>query len=332
MQSRSPWYRIVAVFVAVAVSAVFVPQPAVAAPSWRLIDLGAGDDSEAIAINDLGHVVGNRNGTSFLLRDGRFTELGSLPGGYTRVSDINNRDEVVGWSFVDGDTIHGFLWRRGTMIDLGALPGGRDSQALAINDRSEIVGNADNGSALHGFVWRDGVLTDLGGDPVNDYSDAQDINNAGQIAGYWGAGNYSAVPVRWSRGERLQLSDELGGATGINGRGHVTGSFVVEGGGFSRGYLWRDGRFTAVDPPAGASFFIVRRLNNRDQVVGRSDLGGVVWQDGRARVLPKLGEAAEANDIDEQGRIAGYSTTAGPGFTTRAVLWVRQGFSFPGGR
>lgn len=70
-----------------------LPATATAAPtSWRMLDLGTGDNSIAWAINDRGHVVGTRgDGEAFLWRDGRTTDLGTfIP------TDINNRGEVVG--------------------------------------------------------------------------------------------------------------------------------------------------------------------------------------------------------------------------------------------
>ncbi|MEU7906143.1 hypothetical protein [Actinoplanes sp. NPDC049118] len=333
MSSGSSWRRFAVRLLGVSLVSLFVPAAAPAAASagtsWRIVDLGAGEDSVAVAVNDRGHVLGTRSGTPFLWRDGRITELDPLPNGFLQVTDVNNRDEVVGWAFANTDfDVHAYLWRRGTMTDLGVLPGGSHSYAAAINDRGDVVGYSETAGGPHAFRWREGVLTDLGGDPVTDYSVAHGVNNTGQIVGEWGDGNYSALPVRWWHGNRLLLTSERAGATAVNERGHIIGSYQIESGAFERGFLWRSGRFSPIDPPAGATYFVVRNINDHDHVVGfsangYSDVSGAVWQDGQARKLPKLGDRAEAYDINDRDQIAGYSTTGPDGRDTRAVLWVR---------
>jgi probable HAF family extracellular repeat protein len=272
-------------------------------------------------------VVGRRSGDGFLWRDGRITDLGSLGGGYTQVQDVNNRDEVVGWSFLADGSAHAFLWRRGIMTDLGVLPGGTHSYAYGINDRGDVVGTSETAGNLHAVVWHDGVVADLGGDRVGDYAMANDINAAGQIAGEWGDGNYGSLAVRWQHGRRLLLSTATAIAKAINDRGHIVGSFA-EDWSYEHGFLWRHGTITPIEPPAGMTTLIVADLNNRDQVVGTGFNGyistdAVVWQDGRTTVLPKLGGTAEAAAINHRGQVAGYSTTTPTGTDTRAVLWTR---------
>ncbi|HEX6076838.1 MAG TPA: hypothetical protein VFZ32_16425 [Micromonosporaceae bacterium] len=126
-----------------------------AAPPLRIMDLGAGDNSIASAINQRGHVVGQSHYRAFLWRRGQITDLGTLGGGYSYATDVNNRDEVVGYSAVADGAIHAFLWRRGVMTDLGVLPGGDNSYANGINDRGEVVGSsatAPDNNSLHAFA------------------------------------------------------------------------------------------------------------------------------------------------------------------------------------
>jgi len=96
---------------------------------------------QAIAINDLGQVTGLSGGCqvgptaglhSWLWQNGALTDLGNLGGTESAPSDINNRGQVVGASFLPGDTTsHAFLWTKSNgMQDVGTLPG--DFSATAV--------------------------------------------------------------------------------------------------------------------------------------------------------------------------------------------------------
>ncbi|GGN50267.1 putative HAF family extracellular repeat protein [Actinoplanes campanulatus] len=291
---------------------------------WKVVDLGAGPDSYPAAVNDRGQVAVNRSATAYLWHNGTLTDLGDLGGGYAIVNDVNNRGEAVGWSYTADNAQHAFLWRNGVMTDLGTLPGGFFSSAEAINDRGEIVGEsttADN--SRHAFHWKNGVLTDLGGEE----SAAHDINDAGQVAGLRGNRFNVAFPVRWWHGQRRDLSTEQGTADAVNDRGHILINFKGDGS-YDRSALWRNGRLTALEPPADATNFHVGAVNDRDQAVGftadtPSDLDAVLWQNGRAVRLPNVGRVASAWALDNRGRIVGTSSVEEGSTETRAVMWVR---------
>ena len=69
---------------------------------------------------------------------------------------INNRGQIVGFSFTNNGEGHAVLWDDGTVMDLGTL-GGRSSTALAINDRGDIAGLGTSGpeefSPVHALLW-----------------------------------------------------------------------------------------------------------------------------------------------------------------------------------
>jgi probable HAF family extracellular repeat protein len=124
---------------------------------WTMRDLGTLDpndsqkESEGVAMNRWGDVVGSAEGPPFTGRE------------------------------------HPFIWNASHgMRDLGTL-GGPDGHALAINDLTEVVGDAgvDNSCSAPGgcnaFFW-DGVMHDLGRLGDRD-SEAVDLNTRGQIVG-----------------------------------------------------------------------------------------------------------------------------------------------------
>ncbi len=121
-------------------------------------DLG----SVAQAINDRGQIVGESSGGlkkgrhAFLWQNGKMRDLGTLGGGSSFATAINNGGQVVGTSTTKDGSYHAFLWQNGRMRDLGEF------NPAAINDRGQVVGSGrlpgrSAWRAWHARLWENGI-------------------------------------------------------------------------------------------------------------------------------------------------------------------------------
>jgi len=206
-----------------------------------------------------------------------------------------------------------FLWQDGGMVQLPTL-GGNNGVAMAISNRGEMAGFAESSTPDPGcpapqvlhfepVVWEKGVIHKLptfGGDPDGV---AQEMNDDGKVVG--GSGTcatfntnflYNLVPVHallWEKGKAMDLGN-LGGKTGQAG-----GNIAYD-------------------------------INNRDQVVGNSDLPGDTtfhaflwtWRTGMQDLGTLSGDVASVSiSINEAGSVVGASLDAN--FNPRAFLWEK---------
>lgn len=174
----------------------------------ELAPLAGDSTSAAVAINDLGQVVGISGACGTAVggvsaahavlwnRDGKPVYLGSLGGTQWNTPDaINDRGVVVGFANAPGAPTpaalypHAFVWTaQSGMRDLGTLPGDQISEAEGINDWGEIVGLSCQANFVncHAVLWTRDHIWDLN-NLVHGYAgtlaNAGDINDRGEIAG-----------------------------------------------------------------------------------------------------------------------------------------------------
>jgi probable HAF family extracellular repeat protein len=171
------------------------------------------------------------------------TDLGGLGGSCTVATDLNERGQVVGQSWLTGDLAgHAFRWDgKNGLVDLGTL-GGDFSSATAINGEGRAVG----GSYLPGNVrieatlWNRNTAIDLGVVDSDQCSYALFINARKQVVGISGTANCESTRAfLWEHGAPMVdlnslVSSKSGmyvaSASAINDRGEIAGLGVLPSG------------------------------------------------------------------------------------------------------
>lgn len=179
----------------------FITVSLYASPKYKLVDLGLqeSDQSEAVAVNDHGQVIGSywMFGIKyyFIWTENDGIALLDLPESAT-ISVLNNIGQIAGNYTNSSGQNRGFVWDKWCgFTDIGTL-GGRLTNVHDMNDYGQVVGESecealslvDERQERHAFIWQNGYMLDLGaltgdlGIP-GDRSVATSINNRGQIIG-----------------------------------------------------------------------------------------------------------------------------------------------------
>jgi probable HAF family extracellular repeat protein len=297
-------------------------------------------------LNDVGTFGGPNS--SFVLPspgDRILNNNGAAVGG----SDTSTADPLcIAFNF-DCYVCYGFKWQDGVAYQLGALPGLNSSFALWVNDKGLVAGLSENGvdpltggPAVEAVLWgKDGAITDLGTLGGND-SLANAVNNRGQVAGealntipdpytssFLIPGVTQVHAFRWTQSGGLQDLGTLGGTDStaffINDRGQIGGwSFTNTTVNSTTGiptldpFLWENGKMLDLGT-LGGTVALSYGLNNRGQVVGRSNLAGdltcrpFLWdKTGGMQDLGTLGgDSGFATWLNDAGQVVGVANLPG---------------------
>jgi probable HAF family extracellular repeat protein len=113
------------------------------------------------------------------------TRISAAQGANSAALGINNKGEVVGYSF-QGEDYQAFLYSSSdqSLTDVGSL-GGKINAALAINDAGQVTGYSQDGNGnLLAFVFsRRQPMASLGTLDGASTSEALGINNSGAVVG-----------------------------------------------------------------------------------------------------------------------------------------------------
>jgi probable HAF family extracellular repeat protein len=204
--------------------------------------------------------------------------------------EINDRGQVVaaGYRVADAELVS-YLWQEGHGATEIELDGGlRTSQVIDLNERGQalVAGVRPDGRFVVG-LWQDGAFREIA---------------------EWDFGTAPpADPTAWHYYGRPMLSDD-GHVAGQQVRG-VCGLFPPYTGDCeSRAIVWHDGAVTVLPGGGGP-----HGVNSRGDVIGESQLGGVVWRDEQPTAL-----GMAPRDVNDQGQVAGIWRWW---FLQRAAVW-----------
>src|ERR1700736_6343520 len=140
------------------------------------------------------------------------TRIPTAQGANSVALGINNKGEVVGYSFL-GEDYQAFLYSSldQSLRDLGSL-GGKINAACAINDAGQVTGYSQdgNGNILAFISSRTQPIASLGTLDSASTSEAFGINSRGTVVGDSQSGTQNHRPVLLSKGSVQDLG--IGGS------------------------------------------------------------------------------------------------------------------------
>jgi probable HAF family extracellular repeat protein len=255
----------------------------------------------------------------------RITRIPTPQGANSAALGINNKGEVVGYSF-QGEDYQAFLYSPSdqSVTDVGSL-GGKINAACAINDSGQVVGYSQDGNGnLLAFIFsRNQSITSLGTLDGASSSEAFGINNRGTVVGDSQSGNQNHRPVLFSKDSVQDLGlgasnepDALETAYAVNDAGQIVGRHSVGQNAF-HAFSFLNGTttdFGTLGGTNGEAFAI----NKNGVVVGDSVTAdgtphAFVFEHSQLKdlgTLPGFDKASYARGINNANAIVGESDSA----------------------
>src|ERR1700726_684707 len=265
----------------------------------------------------------------------QITRIPTPQGAKSAALGINNRGEIVGYSF-RGDDYQAFLYSPSdqSLTEVGSL-GGKINAACGINDAGQVTGYSQDGNGnLLSFLFSRGQTTvSLGTLDGASTSEAFGINSRGTVVGDSQSGTQNHRPVMFSKGSVQDLGiggsnepDALETAYAINDAGQIVGRHWSDKNAF-RAFVFLDGNTTDLGTLGGANGEALA-INKKGQIVGDSDTTegtahAFVFDNSKLKdlgTLPGFENASFARGINSAGEIVGESDSADQ---KRAFLYTK---------
>jgi probable HAF family extracellular repeat protein len=265
----------------------------------------------------------------------QITRIPTAQGANSAALGINNKGEVVGYSF-QGEDYQAFLYSSSdqSLMDVSSL-GGKINAACAINDADQVTGYSQDGNGnLLAFAFsRNQPIASLGTLDGASTSEAFGINNSGAVVGDSQSGNQNHRPVLFSNGSVQDLGlggsnepDALETAYAINDAGQIVGRHSAGNNSF-HAFVFINGNTTDISTLGGANGEALG-INKNGLVVGDSDTAegpahAFVFDHSQLKdlgTLPGFDNASYARGINNSGDIVGESDSSDQ---KRAFLYTK---------
>lgn len=296
------------------------------------------DESNAIAINDLGQVVGSvriagRSHAYVWTLEAGMTDIGDLPGGsdYSYATAINNAGQVVGGGTDASGHVQAFRWSPSEgMVALPMPTGTQSSVAYGINARGDVVGVRNGSDGLERpFRWSQETGTvDLTLLESDSFGAARAIADNGDVVGESGVNNWDNDVTRavlWSADGTKKIIDACTGgyfiwewtyfchssANAINSVGQIAGNSDTRGYLHAQLLIQVNGEWQEI-PGVNGLYTSAAAINEAAQVVGTGHFQGLEF--GRAFLW-----SATTGTID-LGALPGRQWSAASGINNRGQV------------
>lgn len=304
----------------VAAGLLVVASGAADATRYRLTDLGA--NTEAVAINDSGTILGTNISLQSVWRAGMWEALQTPPRFEAVAVAVDAHGAAVGYVFENqwaSERERAFAWKRsgrGYVLKTGL---GGQSYATAVSNEGTIVGGYRAKGVYHAYTWKGGMLSDLGMPKHAKESVATAIDHdGGLIAGVCGFKDHTRQGFMYEDGVFTLIGDVTGadaGVTGINRHGQVVGASYKVDANHPRAFIYQHGKRHFIGTLGGFESR-AQAINGDGTVVGDSrDAKGheraFVYTQGQMLALDNLVDhlggmhLQHAEGINKAGQIVG---------------------------
>jgi probable HAF family extracellular repeat protein len=229
-------------------------------------------DTRAASMNNRGQVVGSYgldydSYQAFLYSDGQIKELGTLGGGQSLATHVNDSGLIAGTSRTASGASHAFYYSEQTgMVDLGTL-GGQNSNVSDVDAAGRILGYSQVATGeWRNFVYENGKMTMLVN--ANGWL-VREFNPNGGYMGVFYPDEFGP-PTTFLADDRGQVSTpyDLDSIEDIDSRGYAIGWNEHSDGVLAAPYgpQWTLGELTG--DPGWTYMFVVRDVNSSGQIIG----------------------------------------------------------------
>jgi probable HAF family extracellular repeat protein len=259
------------------------------------------DGSRAIAVNDLGEVIGfsmppfievvngRKSYRPFAYRAGKLDYIPVNENYWLSLASINNTSEITGVLETNEPErrVRSLKIHKGQMTVITADGWQLDGEfhAAAINDHGQIAGGAYTEGWRHAALWHDNVVTDLGS--LGRWSMARDISSLGQVVGSSETHEEDEIAFFWNKSELISLGTlptrSQSMANAINDHSQIVGEScrweeLID---FHdpHAFLWHDGEIIDLNDIVidlrGFELQSAVDINNKGQIVCNAQQNGI---------------------------------------------------------